>query len=112
MEHALRRARDFGGPVLVHVITRKGFGYPLAEENEDADRLHQAARRPGRPGRPRACRKRTWSEVFGDELVAIGARRPDVVAITAAMLHPTGLAPFAGPTRTGCSTSASPSSTR
>ena len=37
----------------------------------------------------------TWSRVFGDEMVAIGARRPDVVAITAAMLHPTGLAQFA-----------------
>ncbi len=42
VEHALRRARDFGGPVLVHVITRKGFGYPLAEEN-DEDCLHQVS---------------------------------------------------------------------
>jgi 1-deoxy-D-xylulose-5-phosphate synthase len=99
VEHALRRARDFGGPVLVHVITRKGFGYPLAEEN-DEDCLHQvspakatalpaaapvAAPAPGRP----------WTQVFGDELAAIGADRPDVVAITAAMLHPTGLAKFA-----------------
>ncbi len=93
MEIALRRARDFGGPVIVHAITRKGFGYQLAEDNEE-DRLHQvpAAAPAGQaPGVPR----RTWSEVFGDALVSIGARRPDVVAITAAMLHPTGLAPFA-----------------
>jgi 1-deoxy-D-xylulose-5-phosphate synthase len=94
MEHALRRAADFGSPVIVHVITRKGFGYPLAEQNEE-DCLHQvpaapAAAQPG-PAAPRP----SWSEVFGDELVAIGARRPDVVAITAAMLHPTGLAAFA-----------------
>jgi len=90
VEHALGRARDFGGPVIVHVITRKGFGYPLAEQNEE-DCLHQvpAAAPPG------ATPQRTWSEVFGDELLAIGARRPDVVALTAAMLHPTGLAPFA-----------------
>ncbi len=99
VEHALRRARDFGGPVLVHVITRKGFGYPLAEEN-DEDCLHQVspAKAPAppapdpvalpAPGRP-------WTQVFGDELAAIGAIRPDVVAITAAMLHPTGLAKFA-----------------
>jgi 1-deoxy-D-xylulose-5-phosphate synthase len=90
VEHVLRRAAAFGGPVLVHVITRKGSGYPLAEEN-DVDCLHQvpAASPPG------ATVKRTWSEVFGDELAAIGARNRDVVAITAAMLHPTGLAEFA-----------------
>jgi 1-deoxy-D-xylulose-5-phosphate synthase len=122
VEHALRRARDFGGPVLVHVITRKGFGYPLAEEN-DEDCLHQVSPAkshapsasgpvtlgastpvngssamsgpvagvpvaPSAPGRP-------WTQVFGDEFAAIGAERPDVVAITAAMLHPTGLAKFA-----------------
>jgi len=98
VEHALRRAGDFGGPVIVHVITRKGFGYPLAEQNEE-DCLHQVPAAPpvhvaaGPPGP--VVTKRTWSEVFGDELVAIGARRPDVVAITAAMLHPTKLTAFA-----------------
>jgi 1-deoxy-D-xylulose-5-phosphate synthase len=93
VEHALRRAADFGGPVLVHVITKKGFGYPPAEQNEE-DCLHQVpAAAPG--GRPPSQPKRTWSEVFGDELTVIGARRPDVVAVTAAMLHPTGLGSFA-----------------
>jgi 1-deoxy-D-xylulose-5-phosphate synthase len=93
VEHALRRAREFGGPVLVHVITKKGFGYQLAEDNEE-DCLHQV---PGTAaaGSPAGAPKRTWSQVFGDELAVIGARRPDVVAITAAMLHPTGLGPFA-----------------
>ena len=86
VEHALRRARDFGGPVLLHVITKKGFGYPEAEQNE-VDCLHQVPAAGALPG--------TWSRVFGDEMVSIGARRPDVVAITAAMLHPTGLAQFA-----------------
>ncbi|MGO8957542.1 MAG: 1-deoxy-D-xylulose-5-phosphate synthase [Streptosporangiaceae bacterium] len=110
VEHALRRARDFGGPVLVHVITRKGFGYPLAEEN-DEDCLHQvspAARpavpSPAKPDRGRAPAAvnpapaqpgRPLTQVFSEELAAIGATRPDVVAITAAMLHPTGLAKFA-----------------
>jgi 1-deoxy-D-xylulose-5-phosphate synthase len=93
VEHVLRRARDFGGPVIVHVITRKGFGYELAEQNEE-DCLHQVpAATP--PGKAAGAPKRTWSEVFGEELAAIGARRPDVVAITAAMLYPTGLSVFA-----------------
>ena len=85
-EAALRRARDFGGPVLLHVITKKGFGYPAAEQNE-IDCLHQVPAAGAQPG--------TWSRVFGDEMLAIGARRPDVVAITAAMLYPTGLSQFA-----------------
>jgi 1-deoxy-D-xylulose-5-phosphate synthase len=86
VETALRRARDFDGPVLVHVITRKGLGYAEAEANTD-DRLHQVPAAGAAPG--------SWSRVFGDEMVAIGARRPDVVAITAAMLNPTGLVHFA-----------------
>ena len=101
-EHALSRARDFGGPVLVHVITQKGRGYALAEEN-DEDCLHQV--QPGaavhvngaskESATKPAAAKRGWTSFFTEELLAIGARRPDVVAITAAMLHPTGLAPFA-----------------
>ncbi len=93
VEQLLRHARDFGAPVIVHVITRKGFGYPLAEENEE-DCLHQVPAAPS-PAQTALPPQRTWSEVFGDELLAIGKRRSDVVAITAAMLHPTGLAPFA-----------------
>jgi 1-deoxy-D-xylulose-5-phosphate synthase len=101
VEHALRRGAEYGGPVLVHVITRKGFGYPLAEQNEE-DCLHQVPAAPpktadsGKDGKATmpAAPKRTWGDVFAEEMVAIGARRPDVVAITAAMLHPTGLAPF------------------
>ncbi len=100
-------ARDFGGPVLVHMITRKGFGYPLAEEN-DVDCLHQvspaarpasrSATKPGRRMTPPLVSSpagRPLTQVFSEELAAIGASRPDVVAITAAMLHPTGLATFA-----------------
>src|SRR5215813_5887686 len=92
VEHALGRAREFGGPVLVHVITQKGRGYALAEEN-DEDCLHQV--QPAQAAKPAKAPKRGWTHVFADELVDIGARRPDVVAITAAMLHPTGLARFA-----------------
>jgi 1-deoxy-D-xylulose-5-phosphate synthase len=97
-EHALRKAAEYSGPVLVHTITRKGFGYPLAEQNEE-DCLHQVPAAPKKPATQAnpaapAPAKRQWSDVFSDEMVAIGARRPDVVAITAAMLHPVGLAQF------------------
>jgi 1-deoxy-D-xylulose-5-phosphate synthase len=97
-EHALRKAAEYSGPVLVHTITRKGFGYPLAEQNEE-DCLHQVPAAPKKPATQAnpaapAPAKRQWSDVFSDEMVAIGARRPDVVAITAAMLHPVGLARF------------------
>jgi 1-deoxy-D-xylulose-5-phosphate synthase len=106
VEHALSRARDFGGAVLVHVITTKGFGYPLAEQN-DEDCLHQVGPAPApavpapapaasATSRPAPSRKRLWTRVFAEELVQIGAARPDVVAITAAMLYPTGLDEFAG----------------
>jgi 1-deoxy-D-xylulose-5-phosphate synthase len=106
IEHALRQANEYGGPVLVHVITRKGFGYALAEQNEE-DCLHQVPAAPAQSASTAAStaagpaasaapkqQKRAWTDVFADEMVTIGARRPDVVGITAAMLHPTGLAPF------------------
>jgi 1-deoxy-D-xylulose-5-phosphate synthase len=96
MEDALRKGAEYGGPVLVHAITHKGFGYQLAEQNEE-DCLHQVPAAPkklaGQPATPSAP-KRTWTDVFADEMVAVGGRRPDVVGITAAMLHPVGLAPF------------------
>ena len=107
VENALSRARDFGGAVLVHVITRKGFGYPLAEANEE-DCLHQVGPAPVIPAPalpaglgaasaapPGAAPGRPWTQIFGTELAAIGLARPDIVAVTAAMLHPTGLDKFA-----------------
>ncbi len=94
MESALRRARDFGGPVLVHCVTRKGFGYGPAETDE-ADCLHGPGAFDPITGKLLASGGRKWTKVFGEELLRIGAERPDVVAITAAMLHPTGLAGFA-----------------
>jgi 1-deoxy-D-xylulose-5-phosphate synthase len=94
VESALTRARGFGGPVIVHVITRKGFGYPPAE-NDDEDCMHGPGAFDRATGRPTGTARRGWTDVFSDELVAIGAERPDVVALTAAMLYPTGLAAFA-----------------
>ncbi len=94
VERALRLARDFGGPVIVHCITEKGRGYVPAEQDA-ADRFHAVGQIHPETGLPVAPSRFGWTSVFADEIVAIGHRRPDVVAITAAMLQPVGLAPFA-----------------
>ncbi|RLK61624.1 1-deoxy-D-xylulose-5-phosphate synthase [Actinokineospora cianjurensis] len=94
LEAALRRAKDFGGPVIVHAVTRKGNGYPLAE-NDELDQMHQTDPIDPVTGKPRKSKGTVWTSVFAEELAAIGAEREDVVAITAAMLRSTGLAPFA-----------------
>jgi 1-deoxy-D-xylulose-5-phosphate synthase len=94
VESALARAKAFGGPVIVHAVTRKGNGYAPAE-NHEADQMHQTDPMDPETGAPTATKKRGWTSVFADELVRIGADRPDVVAITAAMLGSTGLDKFA-----------------
>ncbi len=94
VERALRLARDFGGPVIVHCITEKGRGYVPAEQDV-ADRFHAVGRIHPETGLPVAVSRFGWTSVFADEIVAIGRRRHDVVAVTAAMLQPVGLAPFA-----------------
>ena len=93
MESALRRARAFGGPVIVHAVTTKGFGYPPAETDQ-IDAWHATGVFDPDSG-VGSVATRDWTAAFSDELVRIGAERSDVVAITAAMLHPTGLAAFA-----------------
>jgi 1-deoxy-D-xylulose-5-phosphate synthase len=94
MEHALTRARGFGGPVLVHCITRKGLGYKHAED-DSADHFHGIGVIDPETGQPLAATGTAWTQVFSDELVAIAAERTDVVGITAAMLIPTGMSAFA-----------------
>jgi 1-deoxy-D-xylulose-5-phosphate synthase len=94
LESALARAKEFGGPVIVHAVTRKGNGYPPAE-NDEADQMHQTDPMDPATGAPTKAKKRGWTSVFAEELVHIGGERPDVVAITAAMLGSTGLDRFA-----------------
>ncbi|MEW2267937.1 1-deoxy-D-xylulose-5-phosphate synthase [Streptomyces sp. NPDC047853] len=95
VESALRRAARFHGPVLVHCLTEKGRGYEPALRDEE-DHFHTVGAMD-----PLTCAPLTpspgpsWTSVFGEEIVRIGEERDDVVAITAAMLHPVGLAAFA-----------------
>ncbi|MBU9764709.1 1-deoxy-D-xylulose-5-phosphate synthase [Mycobacterium sp. TNTM28] len=93
VENALRNARGFNAPVIVHVVTRKGMGYAHAE-NDEADQMHACGVIDPETGLPTKASAPGWTSVFSDELVQIGARRRDVVAITAAMPGPTGLTAF------------------
>jgi 1-deoxy-D-xylulose-5-phosphate synthase len=92
LEQVLARAKRFNGPVIVHALTRKGFGYAAAERHV-ADQFHSPGPFDLESGEEKP-KGRTWTDVFADEMVAIGERRPDVVAITAAMMHPVGLHHF------------------
>jgi len=94
VEHALRRAKAYGGPVIVHAITRKGKGYAPAE-NDEADRFHGIGVIDPVTGRPVRAGGVSWTSVFADEILRIGREREDVVGITAAMLVPVGLHRFA-----------------
>ncbi|HSV41387.1 MAG TPA: 1-deoxy-D-xylulose-5-phosphate synthase [Nocardioidaceae bacterium] len=93
LEEALGNAKRFGGPVIVHVITKKGFGYDAAERHE-ADQFHSPGPFDVETGleTPKGT---IWTDIFAEEMVALGTERKDLVAITAAMLHPVGLDRFA-----------------
>ncbi len=93
VEKALTQAKRFNGPVIVHVMTHKGFGYDPAERHE-ADQFHGPGPFNAETGEENP-KGQIWTDVFADEIVALGAERPDLVAITAAMMHPVGLHTFA-----------------
>jgi 1-deoxy-D-xylulose-5-phosphate synthase len=94
VERALRLARSFGGPVIVHVITQKGRGYQPARA-DDADHFHAVGIIDPETGEAQATSGSSWTSVFADEILAIAEERRDVVAITAAMQNPVGLEPLA-----------------
>ena len=93
MEFALRRAKSFEGPVIVHAMTEKGRGYVPAE-CDIADRFHAVGVIHPETGLPVSPAGFGWTSVFAEEIVEIARQRSDVVAVTAAMLAPVGLVPF------------------
>jgi len=94
LERALHQAKDYGAPILVHVITEKGRGHQPAVADE-AEKFHAVGIVDPETGEPLSKSGLTWTKVFASELVEIGKERKDIVAITAAMLGPTGLDQFA-----------------
>ncbi len=93
LESALRRAKAFGGPVIVHAVTRKGMGYAPAE-NHVADQMHSTGVIDPLTGKATGSASADWTSVFSAELIDQASHRQDIVAITAAMAGPTGLAAF------------------
>jgi 1-deoxy-D-xylulose-5-phosphate synthase len=93
VEAALRHARGFGGPVLVHVATRKGMGYAPAEADE-AEQMHSTVPIDPVTGQATTIAGPGWTATFSDALIGYAKKRRDIVAITAAMPGPTGLSAF------------------
>lgn len=94
VENALRYAKDYGGPVIVHTMTQKGKGFKPAETDE-ADQMHATGVIDPVTGAPLKTSKPGWTKVFSRHLIEVAKEREDIVAITAAMAGPTGLAEFA-----------------
>ena len=93
IEDSLRLAKNYGAPVLVHVITEKGRGHAPAVQDE-AEKFHAVGIVDAETGEPLAKSGTSWTSIFSEELVSLGGEREDLVAITAAMLGPTGLDRF------------------
>ena len=93
IEKALKIVKDYDAPVLVHVITEKGRGHAPAL-NDEAEKFHAVGVVDPETGLPLTKGSKSWTSVFSDELVKIGSERKDVVAISAAMMGPTGLDKF------------------
>ena len=95
VERALQQAKQFRGPVMVHCITRKGNGFKAAENHEE-DRFHAVGKINAKTGEAvGGAAGQTWTDLFSEELLQLGSADERVVAITAAMVYPTGLHRFA-----------------
>ncbi len=93
VETALQQAKNYGYPVIVHVITQKGKGYDPAVLNE-ADQFHAVGQINPETGESLEESTNSWTKVFGDELLKLGEEDGRIVAVTGAMLNPVGFGPF------------------
>ena len=93
LENILKISKDLDGPVLIHVVTKKGKGYKPAEENPD--KFHSASNFDIETGESIKGKSKDYSKAFGDKLVKLAEKNKKIVAITAAMKDGTGLTDFA-----------------
>ena len=92
LERMLKITKELDGPVLLHVLTKKGKGYKIAEENPD--KFHGTGPFDIETGKPTKEKKKDYSKVFGDKLIDLATKNDKIVAITAAMRDGTGLKEF------------------
>lgn len=94
LTETLQRAKDYSAPVIVHVVTEKGRGYQPARDDE-AEQFHAVGPIDPATGGALGASKLGWTDVFAEALVEEADQSERIIGITAAMLRPTGLAPFA-----------------
>ena len=93
LERMLKISKQLDGPVLIHVLTKKGRGYEIAEKNPD--KFHATSPFDIKTGKPKKEKNKDYSKVFGDKLIDLAKKNKNIVAITASMKDGTGLGEFA-----------------
>lgn len=93
LESILTMSKQVKGPVLVHVLTKKGKGYEFAEKNPD--KFHAISPFDILTGEPKKKKGKDYSKVFGDKIVELAKTNDKIVAVTASMKAGTGLSKFA-----------------
>ena len=93
LENILKISKDLEGPILIHVVTKKGKGYKPAEENPS--KFHSASNFDIETGESTKTKVKDYSKAFGDKLIELAKKNKKIVAITAAMKDGTGLTDFA-----------------
>ena len=92
LENILKLSKQVDTPVLIHVLTKKGKGYKIAEQNPD--KFHATGPFNIEDGKPKKQKSKDYSKTFGEKLVSLAEKNNKIVAITASMKDGTGLAEF------------------
>ena len=92
LESLLKISKQLDGPVLIHVLTKKGKGYEIAEENPD--KFHATGPFDIETGKSKKEKKTDYSKIFGNKLIELAKKNEEIVAITASMKDGTGLTEF------------------
>lgn len=93
LENLLKISKQLEGPVIIHVLTKKGKGYEIAEKNPD--KFHATGPFDIETGKPKKEKKADYSKIMGETLIELAQKNEKIVAITASMKDGTGLGEFA-----------------